>query len=303
MVLIRKLAFLLLGSTLTSLGSEASATEQNCTDCVSNLWNLTFPEKILPTSYRIAEDSLVLINSGKAKQQKLNNKNIKLLLWNAGKCEDPSWLNDFEHLSKASDLFLIQEAILDPKNNFPLSKSQQKSWTMAASFYNQKGIASGVATGSAATPTHQRFLRSVSREFLANTPKMALVTDYSVKGNQQKLRVINVHAINFRLSTAEHFQKQLNQIEKALEEHKGPIILAGDFNTWSPERLAALFNLAKKYHLLQATPKNDPRWFALDHIFTRGMKIRSVELLGKVKSSDHRPIQMEIASIEASPSP
>ena len=53
---------------------------------------------------------------------------------------------------------------------------------------------------------------------------------FPITGTDQQLLVVNVHAINFvMLHTFEAFIKQLIS---AMKNHHGPILLAGDFNTW-----------------------------------------------------------------------
>ena len=45
----------------------------------------------------------------------------------------------------------------------------------------------------------------------------------------------NLHAINFALGT-DAYRAQLDAIATELSHHRGPIVVAGDFNTWNDER-------------------------------------------------------------------
>ena len=62
-------------------------------------------------------------------------------------------------------------------------------------------------------------------------PKSALYARYRLS-NGSDLVTVNLHAINFTLGTKD-FQNQIEQLENAVKKHKGPLIIAGDFNTWS----------------------------------------------------------------------
>jgi endonuclease/exonuclease/phosphatase (EEP) superfamily protein YafD len=285
--------FFLLGSVLTGLSVEVWALDP-CGECVARLWDISFPREIFPI-YRLTQDSEGLIRYGKANQQRLSTQNISILVWNVHKSVDPRWLNDFLKFSKANDLLILQEFVYEPKTELPLSYVPDEAWRMAAGFFSPRGVATGVATGSKSNPVSERFIRSQTREPIAGTPKMALVTDYALKDLKTRLRVVNVHGINFTKSG--NFRMQLNQLEESLEEHTGPMILAGDFNTWSPERTQALKRLASQVGLQSAQPVNESRLLVLDYFFYRGLKVSKTEILNDVVSSDHKPLRVFVDSI------
>jgi endonuclease/exonuclease/phosphatase (EEP) superfamily protein YafD len=127
-------------------------------------------------------------------------------------------------------------------------------------------------------------------------PKAALVTEYRLQDRRDTLLVANVHAINFTPGTA-HFQRQLRSIVTSLTEHRGPLILSGDFNTWRGKRLRILQQLCADLELCDLPFEHDHRrqafGFALDHIFYRGLTHKS-GVISRVYSSDHNPISVTL---------
>lgn len=180
-------------------------------------------------------------------------------------------------------------------------------WTLARSFLqNKSGSFTGVATGATVEPVNEIKLISPVAEPFSNTPKTALVSDFKITGrggNERVLRVINVHAINF--VSNESFYAHMKQVFAAIREHDGPLILAGDFNTWNPWR-------TKFLKLVTTTPKEnsddafrDFRFglktahsapgilLTLDYVFTRGLKTIQAHDLAEIRSSDHQPILLD----------
>ena len=64
------------------------------------------------------------------------------------------------------------------------------------------------------------------------TPKATSITEYPLQDREDRLLTINLHAVNFALGL-EDFQAQLHALTDVLASHQGPVILAGDLNTWS----------------------------------------------------------------------
>ncbi|NMU84205.1 hypothetical protein HKB16_15060, partial [Vibrio parahaemolyticus] len=77
-----------------------------------------------------------------------------------------------------------------------------------------------------------------SKEPWLRLPKSALYSQYHLS-NGEKLAVVNVHAINFTVGTKEYVS-QLTALEMLLKHHVGPILFAGDFNSWSESRVNAM---------------------------------------------------------------
>ena len=85
-------------------------------------------------------------------------------------------------------------------------------------------------------------------EPLSQTQKLLLTTLYPLQGETAQLLVLNMHAINF--VSVQKYVEQLDQLTAALAPHDGPVILAGDFNTWNPSRLEHFQNIASKAGLV-----------------------------------------------------
>lgn len=85
--------------------------------------------------------------------------------------------------------------------------------------------------------------------------------------------VVNIHAVNFSLGV-EVYSKQLDPIGEQIALHKGPVIMAGDFNAWSNRRLNALRRFACGMELREVHFTNDQRRTAfglVDFVFYRAL--------------------------------
>ncbi len=222
---------------------------------------------------------------------------LRLIVWNVYKGGKPGLATDFQDLSQSAQLVLLQEATDHPKFMTELSNANESiSWAMARSFYQERaGSFTGVATGSTVKPLAQKKLLSPVSEPITNTPKSTLVSDFAMvtpDGYVERVRVVNMHAINFVGNFS--FMLHIKQVIRAIREHDGPVIFAGDFNTWSPWRTWFLHQAAKRLGLSQA--HHSPGLFlTLDYIFTRGFKRISTEYPGRpIKSSDHEPMILNL---------
>jgi len=222
----------------------------------------------------------------------LDETEFTLASWNIYKGNKEGWMEDLLLLSDSSDLILLQEAYLTQELRQFLITTRH-DWNMISAFRYQ-GIHAGVMTMGHIPP-----IVSCSRrvyEPLALLPKSSLVTYYPIKNTQQTLLIANIHAINFTLGTG-RFSQQLMEIKSLLAEHKGPIVFAGDFNTWSDQREAVLEQIIgdEKLGLLKvefvSTVEHLVWGHRLDHIFFRGLKVISAEII-PVESSDHYPLKV-----------
>ena len=176
---------------------------------------------------------------------------------------------------------------------------------MARSFRNERtDIETGVKTGCVAHVRDERVFLSPHSEPVFNTQKLLLVTRYLLDEKGNSLLVLNMHAINF--VTVQKYQEQLDQLTDALKGHDGPVILAGDFNTWNLRRLAHFFDVSAEAGLTEAVMDRKTRLTHmnqhLDHVFYRGLKLQSIASLDHFQSSDHAPIAATFERLdEASP--
>lgn len=233
---------------------------------------------------------------GHASKQLLG-PNIEVLLWNIFKCQKKGWQEDFRTLTGDKDLVLLQEAILNSPFDSQFHQSLQHQWIMARSFRHLKSnIVTGVKTGSSVAAKTHYFSASKHGEPFSNTKKMLLTTEYPLHNHEQSLLVINSHLINF--VSFGKFSIHLDQVFQALEHHAGPILLAGDFNTWNGKRLRYINQLAKTCALEEVKMLRKPKFSHLfqhlDHIYCRGLEIVNTQVHTHIRSSDHYPISLSL---------
>ena len=208
-----------------------------------------------------------------------------LITWNVHKGQDTGWQEDLARLSKQADFVLLQEA----------TQHQNLSTFSTALFvssFSFNELLSGVKTFTQTQP--EWYCGGGVAEPIIQIPKVASVMNLPLeKGNS--LLIINVHLINFEWGISA-YQAQLEQLFSFVENHQGPIIMAGDFNAWNEERLNLVNNLIQKYGLDSVALSRDERvrflGYPLDYIFTRGVKVVSATS-EVVTSSDHNPLLME----------
>ncbi|MCK8602989.1 endonuclease/exonuclease/phosphatase family protein [Syntrophobacteraceae bacterium DRH4] len=248
-------------------------------------------------SHDRAANSCEVVHSTERKEafskSQLDSSSIVLLNWNILKGDRSSWKRDYRQISANMDLVLIQEAYLTETVLNGLN-SERRGWVFSPSFiYMANQVPSGVLTASFARPQYCRALRAT--EPIIRVPKSSLVTKYRLSNCCEMLLVANVHAINFALGTGS-FRSQARELKKELQNHTGPLILAGDFNTWSMRRVNSLAEVTEELGLRSVPFKTDLRKKVfkkpVDHIFFRGLDLVKARVI-RVKSSDHNPMVVE----------
>jgi endonuclease/exonuclease/phosphatase (EEP) superfamily protein YafD len=232
--------------------------------------------------------------------QKALGPNINVLLWNVFKCKKDGWHDNFVSLQKNKDLVLLQEAILNSRFDIQFSASIEHQWIMARSFKNLRSdIETGVKTGSRVAAIEYKLAASAHGEPITKTKKMSLASLYPLYDSQQQLLVINAHLINF--VPLDKFIAHLNVVFEALNTHQGPVLLAGDFNTWNKPRLKYLQALADSFSLSEVKVARRARikhlFKHLDHIYCRGLQATNVRVHTNIHTSDHYPISLTIRPI------
>lgn len=232
-------------------------------------------------------------------QKELLNKNISLLNWNIQKKNsDPLWGVEFKNIIEkyTPEIILLQECRFQ-KGLENILSLEHYGFIFAPNFLDiVKNRHSGVLTASQANHQCVSVIRSHAFEPLIKVPKIFLSTTYAIDNENKELLVLNIHAINF--VGLWKFISQVQQLEVAIQNHYGPVLLSGDFNTWNRKRthildkiLAANGLLKVQFH--EAHKKNIKKFlfnYPLDHIYYRGLEVAmSAEAL-KTKSSDHNPL-------------
>lgn len=220
---------------------------------------------------------------------------LKILIWNVYKGKRGlAWKNDFLNLGTDKDLILLQEAMQD--DVMPaLWKEELKSyqWKMATSFiYNSTDHRTGVATGARFGSKETKIFRGFDREIFFWTPKVTMSSLYKTQNSDKELMVINTHAL--LVTTTKAFIRYIDGILSRISHHRGPLIFAGDFNTWNTSRWQALLSLLKSQGLEHVNLPNDERFLKLDHIFVRELEVHSAKIRNDIYSSDHSPLEVEI---------
>ena len=223
----------------------------------------------------------------------LNPERISMLNWNVYKGQRDNWTRDFQRYTYKHDLVIIQEAHLGEELKSMLDAGHQY-WTMNEAFH-YADRATGVMTASRVRPAYSCGQRTV--EPLIRFPKTALVSYYPIEGMDQQLLVANIHGVNFTLGVGA-YKEQIGKLYDVIKRHDGPVILAGDFNTWSDSRMRIVNDLADRLALesLDYTNHNRTSVFgnALDHVFYRGLDPVEHDTW-HVTSSDHNPTRVSFS--------
>ncbi len=281
---------------ILSVALPTAAATVLITGCVS------VPDQTQIVNKDLGENRSVIVSSCDEKQARfysdperksaheLDANNISILNWNIYKGEKKNWASDFRQLSNGRDLVIIQEARLNNEVKNTL-KEQSINWTLNTGFY-VNDEATGVLTGSKVKPVSSCGLRAT--EPFLRLPKTALINKYNISGTDEKLLVANIHSINFTLGT-EVYGAQIMALKIAIKDHQGPVIVAGDFNSWSDGRKAIIDKMVTDLSLRSVTYKSKNRITVfgneIDHVFYRGLESIASEAQ-QVTSSDHNPIKV-----------
>ena len=212
---------------------------------------------------------------------------FSLLNWNVEKAQHPELITAFAKFAKGSDLIFLQEAVPLKKNQTVIEQSLFEAFARG---YVQNEIETGVLT--LARVPHLVHCHMTAIEPWLRTPKATSVTLYPLRNSKYALLTVNLHAVNFSFGI-EDYSAQLEAIAALMRPHPGPIILGGDFNTWSERRLRAVEQLAAELQLTPVPFSPDHRTTTfgnpLDHIYVRGLTWQSTEAR-PVSTSDHNPL-------------
>lgn len=217
---------------------------------------------------------------------------LNIAVWNIYKQQKPQWQAVLQQLTSQSELVLLQEARLTRR--FAGYLQQQQQHVVMAKGFKWLNVPMGVMNLSWQSAYEACAFQA--REPLIRFAKSTLIAQYRLS-NDQSLLVINLHGVNFdwRLDT---YQAQWEQIIKKVALHQGPVVLAGDFNTWREGRLRVVAQLTERLKLKEAKYHIDHRHrvfgLPLDHLYYRGLTLLEAESF-KTKASDHNPIVAKFA--------
>lgn len=214
-----------------------------------------------------------------------------VLCWNTQKLtEKPEFQRTLASVLKdyPSLFLLLQEVKLSAKNDwlFP-----GWSYAVAPNMQTRRSVY-GVLTASSYAFKEAQARLSSKREGMFATHKSYMLSHHSL-AEGGSLLVVNVHAINF--VRARQFSQEIELIKEEILEHKGPLIVAGDFNVWSRQRRLSLLQFCRSVGLRQAIMV-DPhhvkayRQHPLDFIFYRDLTLQETLAIDTCKVSDHNPL-------------
>jgi len=223
----------------------------------------------------------------------LDPAGFDLVTWNIRRAQAESWPRDFARLVAGRDILLLQEARLTPGLRAALEGSGYR-WTLARAF-DLRGAHTGVLTASQVEASAACLTRSM--EPLTRVPKSALLTRFPLRGSREELLVANLHGVNFAPDTR-RFGDQLESVAGRLASHRGPLVLAGDFNDWRRGRSQVLRGITGRLGLRPLRLTRDKRSRHLgrpvDHVFYRGLEVVRADAV-EVTSSDHHPVRVSFS--------
>ena len=223
----------------------------------------------------------------------LDPDGFALLNWNLHRGSESGLEQTLQRLAAGHALLTLQEARLDDDLRATLD-ALHLQWDFAPGFVlNQYPV--GVLN-AASVPALARCVRRTTEPWLG-IPKIALYTVYTIAGSRVRLLMINLHGVNFSIGTNE-FQQQLAQAREIVTAHRGPLLIAGDFNTWSLERTQLVDTLATQLGLREVEFASEQRirvWgLPLDHIYYRGLRVLNATSSQQAES-DHNPLLAQFA--------
>jgi endonuclease/exonuclease/phosphatase (EEP) superfamily protein YafD len=182
--------------------------------------------------------------------------------------------NDFVALQEwVSDLHIHEDKhiVTCPTFTLPLQKRQ-----------------TGTATISSHKPIESIHVLSKERELGIATRKSMIITLYTLHDGTV-IHIANIHALNFVLNST--WKKHVDHFIEFLPK-SGPLIFAGDFNTWNPWRFNYLEQALKKLRLHYAHYDHNII-MRLDHIFTRDIDVLETKEDENMHTSDHYPVTLK----------
>ena len=223
-----------------------------------------------------------------------SSQSFSVLCWNVHKeMGEAAFERAFSHLLTRYDphLLLLQEAVLEPHAMHSLTHYNLAS--VKNIDFTKKGY--GILSASRFELLCEVPIKTESRELYCMTKKSLLITAHPL-GEREVLHVVNLHAINFVSHRV--FLYELGRLKEYLQQIDTPLIVAGDFNTWSVKRekhleaFAAMLGLERvemedAHHIKRLWEK------PLDHIFYRELKLLRARAIDTKKVSDHNPIWAE----------
>lgn len=256
--------------------------------------NLSYAARyIIPSD----ENVFKVINPSLSNRVELDPSDINVLVWNIYKGGIVSWERDFLSLARGKDLLVLQEAFLGPRMLKTFYSTIDMEYLFATAWIDGKygNNPTGVTTASTVKASEVDWQRSYYLEPLIKTPKMTLFTSYKIAGMQKELLVGNIHGINF--VRAYKLRHMLDKAAEVIKKHNGPVLFAGDFNTWTSTKLANMNAVFKSLKMKKIQFKNDIRKTIfgkiIDFAWIKNLSVLE-SAVPNVKGSDHKPMTFKL---------
>lgn len=223
---------------------------------------------------------------------------IRIVSWNVHKRTDSVFRSELARLvdSAAPDIVLLQEFAARDRPGL-LTALGGRPWSLSSNLRTgSPPVETGVATASRSI-LRSRALLSEGAEPVLGSRKAALATWHP--GRADTLLAINLHALNFSLGLVP-FRRQLGEIAGVAARHVGPVVVAGDFNTWregrrrSADSLLAAAGLVRLDFGRAEADKRHAFGSALDHVYYSPRYLRPLprecDVPARFRTSDHTPL-------------
>ena len=214
-----------------------------------------------------------------------------LFCWNVHKNnQNPDFPHYLQNFSKQRELTLLlfQEARFKDQG---VCSFEKYTFDAAANLEIQ-GTFYGVLTASKIESNRAQAYLSDEKESLIGTHKSLLLSWYLFEDGSPLL-ILNIHAINFRESQS--YTRELKRFLERAKEYDGPMIVAGDFNSWNASRRKKLREFIDALGLDSVFLGKNSKIKSfmgnhLDFIFYRGLELLDSEVLDDHGLSDHNPL-------------
>lgn len=231
------------------------------------------------------------------------NDTLKVVSCNSENGESAGFETEFRRLlaEQEPDIVFLQEAT-------PEMEFNDSFWGgHFVSTHRVRGkVRTGVATLSAVAPDSSKGVHSSVNEGFMLTPRASLLTEYPLP-NGQRLLTINIHGL--ATPPAKLLEMQLEELEANIRNHEGPVILAGNLNTWNQGRLEHVREVVERVGLIELEDFPEGRSTAdaglitpalalvgfdssmpVDRVFYRELEVLEALVGQGFRTSDHAPL-------------
>ncbi|SMF14137.1 endonuclease/exonuclease/phosphatase family protein [Pseudobacteriovorax antillogorgiicola] len=237
------------------------------------------------------QDDLKILDKGAGP---CSGRQIKIGVWNVFKGNGGmDFFRDFMNIVHRNDVWCLQEVLASPHGLIDYVPDGYKG-IHGASYERMDGLREGVLNLSRWQSLDERtqVVHFSKTEPLVKTPKVAVVSHYYI--DKVETRIVNVHQPLVR--GRKRAGADLLEVMETIGEFDGPVIVAGDFNTFTKKYFNEVCQVMDDYGLSYVSIRQDHRkeLQRLDHIFQRGFVVERASIITEAKSSDHYAIQASL---------